>query len=165
MDRDAPVREPGRSCRPTGGRRTGLVGWAAVKARSKSALSMDEPRADAVRVVQPCAAALVVRLLGERRHPLVASGERCRRGLGLVAQRQLPNPAMDAGTRERPRAVRRSSPEAPNRRPARQEISALPPEGDLARADSLAREIFSEVANKWAFLIIEFLGQRCRPLW
>ena len=31
---------------------------------------------------------------------------------------------------------------------------------DLARADSLAREIFSEVANKWAFLIIEFLGQR-----
>ncbi|MBB2947251.1 DNA-binding HxlR family transcriptional regulator [Actinoplanes lutulentus] len=42
----------------------------------------------------------------------------------------------------------------------RQEISALPPEADLARADSLAREIFSDVANKWAFLIIEFLGQR-----
>jgi DNA-binding HxlR family transcriptional regulator len=42
----------------------------------------------------------------------------------------------------------------------RAEISALPPEADLARADSLAREIFSDIANKWAFLIIEFLGQR-----
>jgi DNA-binding HxlR family transcriptional regulator len=42
----------------------------------------------------------------------------------------------------------------------RQELGALPPEADLARADSLAREIFSDVANKWAFLIIEFLGQR-----
>jgi DNA-binding HxlR family transcriptional regulator len=41
----------------------------------------------------------------------------------------------------------------------RREISALPPEADLARADSLARQIFSDVANKWAFLIIEFLGQ------
>jgi DNA-binding HxlR family transcriptional regulator len=41
----------------------------------------------------------------------------------------------------------------------RQEISELSPDGDLARADSLAREIFSDVANKWAFLIIEFLGQ------
>jgi DNA-binding HxlR family transcriptional regulator len=43
---------------------------------------------------------------------------------------------------------------------SRQEIAALPPEADLARADSLAREIFSDIANKWAFLIIEFLGQR-----
>jgi len=42
----------------------------------------------------------------------------------------------------------------------RQEISALPPEADLARADSLAREIFSDVATKWSLLIIEFLGQR-----
>jgi DNA-binding HxlR family transcriptional regulator len=42
----------------------------------------------------------------------------------------------------------------------RQEIGALPPEADLARADSLARSIFSEVANKWSLLIIEFLGQR-----
>ena len=42
----------------------------------------------------------------------------------------------------------------------RAEISELAPEADLARADSLAREIFSDVANKWAFLIIEFLGQR-----
>ncbi|BAL86059.1 putative HxlR-family transcriptional regulator [Actinoplanes missouriensis 431] len=42
----------------------------------------------------------------------------------------------------------------------RNEISELPPEADLARADSLAREIFSDLANKWAFLIIEFLGQR-----
>ncbi|GHE39175.1 winged helix-turn-helix transcriptional regulator [Streptomyces capitiformicae] len=31
---------------------------------------------------------------------------------------------------------------------------------DLRRADSLAREIFSEVANKWALLIIETLGER-----
>ncbi|MEI7032564.1 helix-turn-helix domain-containing protein [Streptomyces pratensis] len=29
---------------------------------------------------------------------------------------------------------------------------------DLRRADSLAREIFSDVANKWALLIIEALG-------
>ncbi|GGN30556.1 winged helix-turn-helix transcriptional regulator [Streptomyces fuscichromogenes] len=33
-------------------------------------------------------------------------------------------------------------------------------EADLRRADSLAREIFSDVANKWAFLIIETLGDR-----
>ncbi|GAA2079669.1 helix-turn-helix domain-containing protein [Streptomyces albiaxialis] len=33
-------------------------------------------------------------------------------------------------------------------------------EADLTRADSLAREIFSDVANKWAFLIIETLGER-----
>ena len=31
---------------------------------------------------------------------------------------------------------------------------------DLRRADSLAREIFSDVANKWALLIIEMLGDR-----
>jgi DNA-binding HxlR family transcriptional regulator len=42
----------------------------------------------------------------------------------------------------------------------RQEIGELPPEADLARADSLAREIFSDVANKWSLLLIEFLGQR-----
>src|SRR3954453_587443 len=41
-----------------------------------------------------------------------------------------------------------------------QEIRELSPDADLARADSLAREIFSDVANTWAFLIIEFLGQR-----
>ncbi|MFI9588336.1 winged helix-turn-helix transcriptional regulator [Streptomyces sp. NPDC052236] len=35
-----------------------------------------------------------------------------------------------------------------------------PEEADLTRADSLAREIFSDVANKWAFLIIEALGER-----
>ncbi|MCX5050176.1 MULTISPECIES: winged helix-turn-helix transcriptional regulator [unclassified Streptomyces] len=32
-------------------------------------------------------------------------------------------------------------------------------DADLRRADSLAREIFSEVANKWALLIIEALGE------
>ncbi|MFI7027066.1 winged helix-turn-helix transcriptional regulator [Micromonospora sp. NPDC049900] len=43
---------------------------------------------------------------------------------------------------------------------SRQEIGAVPPEADLARADSLAREIFSDIANKWPLLIIEFLGLR-----
>ncbi|MCB5911666.1 winged helix-turn-helix transcriptional regulator [Streptomyces pinistramenti] len=33
-------------------------------------------------------------------------------------------------------------------------------EADLTRADSLAREIFSDIANKWALLIIEALGER-----
>lgn len=32
-------------------------------------------------------------------------------------------------------------------------------EADLTRADSLAREIFSDVANKWALLIIDILGE------
>ncbi|MGW7750632.1 winged helix-turn-helix transcriptional regulator [Streptomyces violaceusniger] len=36
----------------------------------------------------------------------------------------------------------------------------MPEDADLRRADSLAREIFSDVANKWAFLIIEALGER-----
>ncbi|MFB6565071.1 MULTISPECIES: winged helix-turn-helix transcriptional regulator [unclassified Streptomyces] len=31
-------------------------------------------------------------------------------------------------------------------------------EADLRRADSLGRQIFSDVANKWALLIIEALG-------
>ncbi|MEU1506650.1 helix-turn-helix domain-containing protein [Kitasatospora sp. NPDC005748] len=35
-----------------------------------------------------------------------------------------------------------------------------PEEADLRRADSLAREIFSDVANKWALLIIEAVGER-----
>jgi DNA-binding HxlR family transcriptional regulator len=30
--------------------------------------------------------------------------------------------------------------------------------GDLARADSLTREIFSDIANKWALLIVETIG-------
>ncbi|WP_066948764.1 winged helix-turn-helix transcriptional regulator [Streptomyces lushanensis] len=34
-----------------------------------------------------------------------------------------------------------------------------PDEADLRRADSLAREIFSDVADKWALLIIEALGE------
>ncbi|MFI6299332.1 winged helix-turn-helix transcriptional regulator [Nonomuraea sp. NPDC050790] len=38
--------------------------------------------------------------------------------------------------------------------------SNLSDEADLRRADSLAREIFSDVANKWALLIIEVLGER-----
>ncbi|MEW9554957.1 winged helix-turn-helix transcriptional regulator [Nonomuraea sp. NPDC050783] len=40
------------------------------------------------------------------------------------------------------------------------ELSNLSSETDLRRADSLAREIFSDVANKWALLIIEALGER-----
>ncbi len=38
------------------------------------------------------------------------------------------------------------------------QFKGSPEDADLSRADSLAREIFSEVANKWAFLIIETLG-------
>ncbi|WP_432037069.1 winged helix-turn-helix transcriptional regulator [Streptomyces cucumeris] len=38
-------------------------------------------------------------------------------------------------------------------------LTGLPEDADLRRADSLAREIFSDVANKWAFLIIEALGE------
>ncbi|QUQ63907.1 winged helix-turn-helix transcriptional regulator [Kutzneria sp. CA-103260] len=34
--------------------------------------------------------------------------------------------------------------------------------GDLARADSLAREIFSDIANKWALLIVEAIGDETR---
>ncbi|MFI7501230.1 winged helix-turn-helix transcriptional regulator [Streptomyces sp. NPDC049687] len=41
------------------------------------------------------------------------------------------------------------------------QFSGSPEEvADLRRADSLAREIFSDVANKWALLIIEALGER-----
>ncbi|GCB48430.1 helix-turn-helix domain-containing protein [Streptomyces sp. NL15-2K] len=40
------------------------------------------------------------------------------------------------------------------------QFGGSPEEADLMRADSLAREIFSDVANKWAFLIIETLGER-----
>ncbi|MGW0826276.1 winged helix-turn-helix transcriptional regulator [Streptomyces sp. NPDC002845] len=40
------------------------------------------------------------------------------------------------------------------------QFSGSPEEADLTRADSLAREIFSDVANKWALLIIEVLGER-----
>ncbi|MFC7817915.1 MULTISPECIES: helix-turn-helix domain-containing protein [unclassified Streptomyces] len=42
----------------------------------------------------------------------------------------------------------------------KQLLKGLPEDADLRRADSLAREIFSDVANKWAFLIIEALGER-----
>ncbi|WP_328908112.1 helix-turn-helix transcriptional regulator [Streptomyces sp. NBC_00234] len=40
------------------------------------------------------------------------------------------------------------------------QLKGSPDEADLTRADSLAREIFSEIANKWALLIIESLGER-----
>ncbi|WP_073951873.1 winged helix-turn-helix transcriptional regulator [Streptomyces kebangsaanensis] len=40
------------------------------------------------------------------------------------------------------------------------QLNDSPYEADLTRADSLAREIFSDVANKWALLIIESLGER-----
>ena len=39
------------------------------------------------------------------------------------------------------------------------QLDGTPEDADLSRADSLAREIFSDVANKWAFLIIETLGE------
>ncbi|MFF4031166.1 winged helix-turn-helix transcriptional regulator [Streptomyces sviceus] len=40
------------------------------------------------------------------------------------------------------------------------QYTGSPEDADLRRADSLARAIFSDVANKWAFLIIEALGDR-----
>ncbi|QBI56710.1 putative HTH-type transcriptional regulator YtcD [Streptomonospora litoralis] len=40
------------------------------------------------------------------------------------------------------------------------QVNDSPEAADLRRADSLAREIFSDVANKWALLIIEALGER-----
>ncbi|GAA4020596.1 helix-turn-helix domain-containing protein [Allokutzneria multivorans] len=39
------------------------------------------------------------------------------------------------------------------------QFTGSPDDADLRRADSLAREIFSDVANKWALLIIEALGE------
>lgn len=39
------------------------------------------------------------------------------------------------------------------------QFGGSPEDTDLRRADSLAREIFSDIANKWAFLIIEALGE------
>jgi DNA-binding HxlR family transcriptional regulator len=41
-----------------------------------------------------------------------------------------------------------------------EQFRGLPEQADVRRADSLAREIFSDVANKWAFLMIEALGER-----
>ena len=39
------------------------------------------------------------------------------------------------------------------------QYTGSPDEADLRRADSPARTIFSDVANKWALLIIEALGE------
>ncbi|WP_327735565.1 helix-turn-helix transcriptional regulator [Streptomyces nojiriensis] len=39
------------------------------------------------------------------------------------------------------------------------QFTGSPDEADLRRADSMAREIFSDIANKWALLIIETLGE------
>ncbi|MFI1866078.1 winged helix-turn-helix transcriptional regulator [Streptomyces jumonjinensis] len=41
-----------------------------------------------------------------------------------------------------------------------QQFRGSPEEADLTRADSLAREIFSDVADKWALLIIDAPGER-----
>ncbi|GIJ27269.1 HxlR family transcriptional regulator [Micromonospora qiuiae] len=38
-------------------------------------------------------------------------------------------------------------------------LSGDPAQDDIMRAGTLAREIFSDVANKWALLIIETLGE------
>ncbi|WP_424186460.1 winged helix-turn-helix transcriptional regulator [Actinokineospora sp. G85] len=40
------------------------------------------------------------------------------------------------------------------------QYTGSPEDADIRRADSLAREIFSDVATKWALLIIEALGER-----
>ncbi|MGP3690090.1 winged helix-turn-helix transcriptional regulator [Streptomyces sp. IBSNAI002] len=39
------------------------------------------------------------------------------------------------------------------------QFKGSPDDADVRRADSLGREIFSDVANKWALLIIEALGE------
>ncbi|NNN29324.1 helix-turn-helix transcriptional regulator [Streptomyces sp. S3(2020)] len=39
------------------------------------------------------------------------------------------------------------------------QLSGTAEDANLRRADSLGREIFSDVANKWALLIIEALGE------
>ncbi|MGW3952774.1 winged helix-turn-helix transcriptional regulator [Streptomyces sp. NPDC004752] len=41
-----------------------------------------------------------------------------------------------------------------------EQMRRAPGDADVTRADSLAREIFSGVANKWALLIINVLGTR-----
>jgi len=41
-----------------------------------------------------------------------------------------------------------------------EQFTGSPEDADLMRADSLAREIFSGIANKWALLIINVLGER-----
>ncbi|MCO5998805.1 winged helix-turn-helix transcriptional regulator [Actinoallomurus rhizosphaericola] len=41
-----------------------------------------------------------------------------------------------------------------------EQVTRVPDDTDVTRADSLAREIFSGVANKWALLIINVLGER-----
>ncbi|MBQ1097628.1 helix-turn-helix transcriptional regulator [Streptomyces sp. b94] len=40
------------------------------------------------------------------------------------------------------------------------QFTGSPDDADLTRADSLAREIFPDIANKWALLLIEALGGR-----
>ncbi|MEU8777292.1 helix-turn-helix domain-containing protein [Streptomyces sp. NPDC048606] len=40
------------------------------------------------------------------------------------------------------------------------QYTGSPDEADVRRADSLGREIFSDIANKWALLIIEALADR-----
>ncbi|MEF2524810.1 MULTISPECIES: winged helix-turn-helix transcriptional regulator [Streptomyces] len=43
---------------------------------------------------------------------------------------------------------------------SKQVKGAAKDEADVTRADSLAREIFADIANKWALLIIEAVGDR-----
>ncbi|MGC9538668.1 winged helix-turn-helix transcriptional regulator [Streptomyces sp. UG1] len=40
------------------------------------------------------------------------------------------------------------------------QVSGSVDQADVTRADSLAREIFTDIANKWALLIIEAIGER-----
>ncbi|MBL1086277.1 helix-turn-helix transcriptional regulator [Streptomyces actinomycinicus] len=40
------------------------------------------------------------------------------------------------------------------------QFTGSPEDADLTRADSLGREIFSDIANKWALLIIEEIADR-----
>ncbi|MEV0038163.1 helix-turn-helix domain-containing protein [Streptomyces sp. NPDC050804] len=41
-----------------------------------------------------------------------------------------------------------------------EEVRGVPEDADVTRAHSLAREIFSGIANKWTLLVVTVLGER-----
>ena len=41
-----------------------------------------------------------------------------------------------------------------------EEVRRVPEDADVTRAHSLAREIFSGIANKWTLLVVTILGER-----
>lgn len=41
-----------------------------------------------------------------------------------------------------------------------EEVSGPVDQGDVTRADSLARSVFSDIADKWSLLVVNVLGER-----